>query len=746
MIDTRGGQLRGQTGAKRRQIQEKKCPQCGQVFSKTEHLARHIRSHTKERPFECECCGKAYSRHDSLLRHARTHVGHDVNTTSGGAVVSPPASNSGASLSLSQSQLLDDISTLSPSTQRAETLGIAGALGGAVGPDFSVFPTNILNPPGDIENAATSFGIQEPAWLLGEEFDINALNSSISTVLSEWAHYPATIDSTDQRPFDLGTNSFSRLNPFLSSQEAVVTTAAAEIQQKWHTRLSRDASPQPPSGHFLDQDRVDDMYREGLSHRLQPRMSNPNLPSADFLRQNLCVKLYFSRFNPVMPLIHAPSFRPSSENALVLLSICSIGALFIGTASAAVQGRRIFQILNKAILASWESYIRRGSGEALSLTQAATIGQTFGMLSGQSQDLCLTESFHGTVVAWARQAGLFNMRDSLGSIDGDGGSSPDYAWKRWAQAEESIRLVLALHVHDTELATTFHHEPLLRHTVNKLSQCCSDELFWAVSATEWQALVRTAKSSELSRSTDTHSRGLAGGSLLPHRRSMMFWYASLAGILASIQEMSGSTLSDSDIRQFQQHLLQWHHDHDHALQDPRHHPIGLIIMWHSAHIALYTDVDLLERTIGRDGHTITEQVTYKTRVWAASPEGRRSVLHAWMLLKRAEGLSISVEPPIHVPRAIFIAAIVIHCYTKFGLAENLQMPPQSRLTMPELMVSWTGVSSQLAHGNKGLPVSLPVDPSMFCNAIDLLRRIGHWEISQRYASILECLWDENTKA
>lgn len=404
-------------------------------------------------------------------------------------------------------------------------------------------------------------------------------------------------------------------------------------------------------------------------------------------------------------------------------------------------GYRIFSNITQ-----WENYIRRGSVEALSLIQAATIGQTFGMLSGQSQDLCLTESFHGTIVAWARQAGLFNMRDSLGTIDGDGGSSPEYAWKRWAQAEASIRLVLALHVHDTELATTFHHEPLLRHTVARLPQCCSDELFSAASAMEWQSLVRTAKSTELlSGSPDAYPRGLPRGSQLPHRRSMMFWYASLAGILASIQEIRGNPLCDADVRQFQELLLQWHHDHDHALQDPRHHPIGLVIMWHLTHIALYADLDLLERAIGRDGHIITEKVTYKARIWSASPEGRRSVLHAWMLLKRAESLSISVEPAMHIPRALFIAAIAIHCYTKFGPAESLQMSAQSRATMPEFMVSWTGLSSQMPQGIKSLPVSLPVDPSMFCNAIDLLRRIGHWEISHRYASILECLWDEFTK-
>lgn len=53
-------------------------PPCNLSFTRSEHLARHIRKHTGERPFQCHC-NRRFSRLGDLCQHAQTvHANKEI--------------------------------------------------------------------------------------------------------------------------------------------------------------------------------------------------------------------------------------------------------------------------------------------------------------------------------------------------------------------------------------------------------------------------------------------------------------------------------------------------------------------------------------------------------------------------------------------------------------------------------------------------------------------------------------------
>ncbi|KAL5436762.1 hypothetical protein PMIN07_012018 [Paraphaeosphaeria minitans] len=90
-------------------------PPCHLSFTRSEHLARHIRKHTGERPFQCHC-SRRFSRLDNLRQHAQTvHVNEDI-----------PGDSLAATGTRFQRQIRTDRVRPPGNRSRANTLGSTG--------------------------------------------------------------------------------------------------------------------------------------------------------------------------------------------------------------------------------------------------------------------------------------------------------------------------------------------------------------------------------------------------------------------------------------------------------------------------------------------------------------------------------------------------------------------------------------------------------------------------------------------
>ncbi len=594
-----------------------------------------------------------------------------------------------------------------------------------------------LHTPSDLGFWEFDPNLQFESWLVGDDFDLRALNRAIATSINPFLESSSPEAVLENRVFDRG-----------DEDDSVARKAIEDTSKRWFTYLdgldpgqSTSGTNSPRTG--ADPNQVDETYRANLRLKLRQRPHDDWLPSADFL--NICIRLYFTRFGALFPIVHSATFRPSAENSLLLMSMCSIGSLFIGSANAAAQGTKIFETLNKCILASWERYISRSSAEVLYMIQAALIGQTYGMLSGDPRHLLLVEAFHGTIIAWARQTKMFKNKQSVVSGDIQQKSSGDLAlaWNDWVLSEATIRVVLGLHVHDAELATIFHHEPLLRHGTGRLPLASSDRAWNASTAKQWKEVTRKDYEGWPSQQS-LNMLGRGNEEVMDHLISNVpvsgkfNAYVLLQGIGANVcDSRQRGQIDASTLARFSDDLILWYKKFCGGGAERHPDPFCSMILWHHIFISLFVDFDMFERAIGREGAESSRLCRESAAHWAHSIEARRCIIHASLIQTLVEALLVSTEPAIHVPRILFHAALVWFCFTTFPSHLDLHVGFHTVLELPEFRVL-NIKPSQIPFEVKDIESGRAPGshPSALCGLTDHLQRISHWGISKKLASIL----------
>ncbi|KAJ4865634.1 fungal specific transcription factor domain-containing protein [Trichoderma breve] len=110
---------------------DKKCDICDATFSRQEHLVRHIKCHTREKPFKCLICDKGFARQDVLNRHRTSHqqVNEEArSTTRSRACKQCATSRARCSRSDPCRRCIErNLTCTFPTARKPKTLGIVGS-------------------------------------------------------------------------------------------------------------------------------------------------------------------------------------------------------------------------------------------------------------------------------------------------------------------------------------------------------------------------------------------------------------------------------------------------------------------------------------------------------------------------------------------------------------------------------------------------------------------------------------------
>lgn len=680
------------------------CSICGNKYSKKEHYERHVRVHTREKPFACPQCTAAFSRRDTLRRHLRS-LHPDAQD------LSPTLDN--VALSVSQ-----DTATPAQACTRQPTSNV-GPLDYDAGRGCA--PTS-SSPDALLQFAFGSFDWQWDSTLnLDSSFSMGDLG----------------IGEPDF------ARSFTPARPTRSSGRDILANSPQpgfSLGQLLETQDSHARNLSPAAGGVgASQSGVDEASRDLLAKSLWQRVPDPMLPSTGFL--NRCIYLYTTHVWPLIPVVHLPTFQPARMHPLLLLNICAIGALADGSASAYHHAVRLFEGVRKAILVS-SSTEPRESDQALAVLQAAVIGQSCVILSGQTTHLRTARLFHGTL-AVSMQEYYNSVVKSYNSIPLDS-SSPDQSsgapedWQRWVNEQTFLRLCDAVQIHNGEIAATVHQAAQLR------IQICPraaepDTLYLAKTANEWTAL----------------RRHLASTNEQP--AAMLSSCAELAHVVAEVSHIKLVSSDDGrvkDVSNIKSSLIKWLEKQRSLLCPERKHRLSPMLLWHSCFLLINCDIELIERSctpVGQDPSVLQRPPSLplsspSLQDWANSKDACTATLHALLIFKSLEEFRVSEAPAIHVARCAWHAGLVLAVYSLFasnqgdaiaGWSGDLQDHPEL------LLAREVGILTERNWNSVSQPLSAAQSRNVTYSLCTILRKLGPWGnaawFSNKLAQVLDMI-------
>ena len=300
-----------------------------------------------------------------------------------------------------------------------------------------------------------------------------------------------------------------------------------------------------------------------------------------------------------------------------------------------------------------------------------------------------------------------------------------------------FRTTLGLLLQDAEIARLFHDKPIIRQSLHQLPVASSNEAFAAEDAITWRNIMLAEASNSLNV-PDQWSCNSVQNVQLPDVRGTFGLYVLLERIGAAVSDNIDTIVHDPEGElPYRNMLVLWHEKYRNTslfqLQE-RH----FMILWHSIFMLLNSDLDMLEIAAGRDGTDAMDNQKPTVEAWARSTQARKCMAHSMLLQQQFERIPLGSEPPLHAAACLYRCGITWYCFGRYG--GGTSSLGHERTEMPEL--EYLGIDGDgVLRDQVSLLLEKPLEATLLL-IVDLLRRISHWKVADRFASTLLALVDD----
>ncbi|ETI25656.1 hypothetical protein G647_02430 [Cladophialophora carrionii CBS 160.54] len=679
------------------------CGICHKVFTRTEHLMRHERSHTGARPYQCALCSRSFPRQDSLVRHEKLHSRRrDSNAASSWRVSNDWTIRS--DFAHTSGPVVPQTPDLAPGTSEAPSFS-------PVVPEGPILPSPVVREGPQLQPApvAPEGSHHTPPMVPEGPYRTPGApeRTSLPSVVTEGPRLPSVSRSMGQTgSMDLD---FELIWP--DSEDLWQTLMSTDANNPWQKSLDTPCSSYmtldtprsfeerslprgaPPSG--VNHQAVQDVSKM-VSSVAVAAAATLNAITSVFLDE--CLHMFFVKFIPTFPVLHRATFVFRDCTQPLLLNAIAIGSLYLGPKDALEKGEALWHLAQTAVATSWQTLItHRGPYDAcdgVQLVLTGVLSQLYGVLSRNRDIRSTSQAFHSLAFYWARRCGMLDNDPyparSVPPADAPD-SAKDYQWRLWAAREIQQRSLLALYMLDGLISHMSGDPTSVRHTTNQVHVPSNEAAFEASTANEWISQMRSAATSQ-STSFRTILRRLfnpgAEAAWLDTTLSAFSYKVILEGLqsLLSDAESDGGAAvgvpTRSDVRRALNQIYESIRLNASLSSADR---LETLLRWHAICLDTSVDSSLLCRNlcakydirqhIWRDAHGLQANMDLAT--WPTTHAARRALLHAMAIQEIIEQLPRGRAHAIHMPSSLFAAATV---YSVFALGSESAVKIPSTVT------------------------------------------------------------------